>query len=224
MKAKRIFMSLFGVIITAISIGAFKFAAFGVDPFQSFMSGMEALIPIDFGTLYVIVNAVLLLFSLVFDRHYIGIATFINLFLLGYIVDLSLEILERLFPAPDMMIRCSSFLLGFVFLCFGSSFYMTADMGVSTYDAVALVCANKWNLGRFQAVRISTDFLCIVLGIGMFLLSGGAVSSIRTFLGIGTVVAAFCMGPLIDIFNRYIAAPLLSSDSLSDKRSGGVLR
>ena len=80
MKSKRIIMSLVGVIITAISIGAFKYAAFGVDPFQSFMSGIDTLIPIDFGTLYVIVNAVLLLFALIFDLHYIGIATFINLF------------------------------------------------------------------------------------------------------------------------------------------------
>lgn len=73
MKSKRIIMSLVGVIITAISIGAFKYAAFGVDPFQSFMSGIDTLIPIDFGTLYVVVNAILLLFALVFDRHYIGI-------------------------------------------------------------------------------------------------------------------------------------------------------
>ena len=72
-------MSLFGVIICAISVGIFKLAAFGVDPFQAFMSGMDQLIPIEFGTLYVIVNAILLLFSLIADRHNIGIATFINL-------------------------------------------------------------------------------------------------------------------------------------------------
>ena len=91
-------MSLVGVIITAISIGAFKYAAFGVDPFQSFMSGIDTLIPIDFGTLYVVVNAILLLFALVFDRHYIGIATFLNLFLLGYVVEFSQNMLFLLFP------------------------------------------------------------------------------------------------------------------------------
>ena len=80
---RRILMSATGVMITAISVGAFKFASFGVDPFQSFMCGVDACFPIDFGTLYVIVNALLLIFSLVFDRHYIGIATFINLFFLG---------------------------------------------------------------------------------------------------------------------------------------------
>ena len=58
---KRIAMSLFGVIICAISVGIFKIAALGVDPFQSFMAGLDALVPIEFGNLYVISNAVLLL-------------------------------------------------------------------------------------------------------------------------------------------------------------------
>ena len=81
-------MSLSGVIVCAISVGIFKLAAFGVDPFQAFMSGIDQLIPIDFGTLYVIVNACLLVFALLFDRHYIGLATFINLFLLGFTLAL----------------------------------------------------------------------------------------------------------------------------------------
>ena len=79
-------MSLIGVFITALSIGTFKFAAFGVDPFQSLMAGIDSLFPLSFGTLYVIVNTLLLLFALIFDRHYIGIATMINLFLLSYLV------------------------------------------------------------------------------------------------------------------------------------------
>ena len=79
-KTKRILMSLGGVIVCAISVGIFKIAALGVDPFQSLMSGLDKLIPIPFGTLYVIVNVILLSFSLIADRHYIGIATFINLF------------------------------------------------------------------------------------------------------------------------------------------------
>ena len=85
MLKRRIAMSLFGVIICAIAVGIFKIAALGVDPSQSLMSGLDKLIPIKFGTLYVIVNAILLIFSLIADRHNIGIATFINLFLLGYI-------------------------------------------------------------------------------------------------------------------------------------------
>ena len=209
MKARKIGMSLVGVLITAISIGAFKFASFGVDPFQSFMSGIDALIPIDFGTLYVLVNAVLLIFALIFDRHYIGIATFLNLFLLGYVVDFTQSVLEVLFPAPSVLLRAAFFLFGFVFLCFGSSLYMTADIGVSTYDAIALICVHRWKLGKFRIIRIATDFLCILFGIGMYLLAGGTANGLTSFLGIGTILTAFCMGPMIDLFNRSVAVPIL---------------
>ena len=212
MNARRTAMSLAGVLVTAISIGAFKFASFGVDPFQSFMSGIDILIPIDFGTLYVIVNAVLLIFALVFDRHYIGIATFINLFLLGYVVDCSQTVIEVLFPAPTILMRVAFFLFGFVFLCFGSSLYMTADMGVSTYDAIALICVHRWKLGKFRIIRIATDFLCILFGIGMYLLAGGTANELTSFLGIGTILTAFCMGPLIDLFNRSVAVPILGHE------------
>lgn len=63
-QKRRIGMSLFGVIICAISVGIFKIAALGVDPFQSLMSGLDKMIPIGFGTLYMLVNMVLLIFNL----------------------------------------------------------------------------------------------------------------------------------------------------------------
>ena len=206
---KRIGMSLFGVIICAISVGIFKIAALGVDPFQSFMAGLDALVPIQFGTLYVIANAVLLLFALIFDRHYIGIATFINLFLLGYITQFTYEFLQTVIVNPSMVIRVLCLVIGVVIICFGSAFYMTADLGVSTYDAVALIIVNTWKKGKFQYVRIITDLVCVALGITLFLLAGGAVLQIPTIVGIGTIITAFFMGPLIEFFNVHVARPIL---------------
>ena len=203
-------MSLIGVFITALSIGTFKFAAFGVDPFQSLMAGIDSLFPLSFGTLYVIVNTLLLLFALIFDRHYIGIATMINLFLLGYLVDFLQSILAALFPTPTFIVRGVSFLFGFIFLCFGSSLYMTADLGVSTYDAIALILSNRWNLGRFRIVRIISDFLCILTGAFMLYVSRGDLTGIIAYIGLGTILTAFCMGPLIDLFNRTISQKLLT--------------
>ena len=213
---RRILMSAAGVMITALSVGAFKFAAFGVDPFQSFMCGVDACVPIDFGTLYVIVNALFLIFSLVFDRHYIGIATFINLFFLGYVVSFSQNTLEALFPSAPMIVRTVSFLLGFLFLCLGSSLYMTADLGVSTYDAVALILSEKFKIGRFHYVRITTDIICILLGIALFLLSGSSIAAVTSFVGIGTILTAFCMGPLISFFNRKLSSKLLGHNPPKD--------
>jgi len=209
---KRILMSLFGVIICAISVGVFKIAALGVDPFQSFMAGLDKLIPLDFGLLYIIVNALLLIFAFVFDRHYIGIATFINLFLLGYITQFSYQFLQTVIVEPSIFVRAACLVVGVVVICFGSAFYMTADLGVSTYDAVALIIVNTWKKGKFQYVRIITDIVCVILGAALFVLGGGKISAIPTIAGIGTIITAFFMGPLIEFFNVHVARPILAKE------------
>ena len=209
---KRIGMSLFGVITCAVSVGIFKIAALGVDPFQSFMAGLDYLVPIKFGTLYVIANAVMLLFALIFDRHYIGIATFINLFLLGYITQFTYEFLGTVIVKPGIAVRVCCLIIGVVILCFGSAFYMTADLGVSTYDAVALIIVNTWKKGKFQYVRIMTDLVCIAIGIVLFLLAGGQIRQIPTIVGVGTIITAFFMGPLIEFFNVHITRPFLAKE------------
>ncbi len=205
-------MSLFGVVICAISVGIFKIAALGVDPFQSFMAGLDEVIPISFGTLYVIVNALLLIFSIVVDRHNIGIATFINLFLLGYITEFTYKMLQKVFVDPSMITRLLCLVIAVVIICFGSAFYMTADLGVSTYDAVAIVMSRKWKLGKFKYIRIATDLVCVILGVVLFLLGGKSFGEVYTIVGIGTIITAFFMGPLIEAFNDKFARPFLNKN------------
>ena len=217
MKTRRILMSLCGVIICAVSVGIFKIAALGVDPFQSLMSGLDKLIPISFGTLYVIVNLLLLTFSLVVDRHNIGIATFINLFLLGYITEFTYEFLQTVIVNPSVPVRLLCLLIGIVIICFGSALYMTADLGVSTYDAVAIVLSGKWNLAKFQYCRIGTDLVCVVTGVVLFLIAGGTFGQIPTIAGIGTIITAFFMGPLIELFNVKVAKPMLKGKKEAEK-------
>jgi len=214
---KRIAMSLFGVIICAISVGIFKIAALGVDPFQSFMAGLDLMIPIKFGHLYLITNAVMLLFALIFDRHYIGIATFINLFLLGYITQFTFEFLQKIIVDPSIVIRIICLVVGVVIICFGSAFYMTADLGVSTYDAIALIISKTWKKGKFQYIRIITDLMCVLIGCALFLLAGGKLGEIPTIAGVGTIITAFFMGPLIEFFNVHIARPFLNGKDEKDK-------
>ncbi len=204
-------MSVLGVVICGLSVGMFKHAAFGVDPFQALMSGLDAVIPIRFGTLYVIVNLLLLSFSLVMDRRKIGLATFINLFLLGYIVEFSQGVCQRLLPAPGMAVRAALFLPALVILSLASALYITADLGVSTYDAVALVWSERQKRIPFQFCRILTDSVCVIAGAVLCLFSGMSFAQIFGVVGIGTVITAFFMGPMIAFFNRHVAQPMLGN-------------
>ena len=203
---KRILMSAIGVIICGVSVGMFKHASLGVDPFQSLMSGLDAVIPIYFGTLYVLVNLVLLLFALILDRRKIGLATLINLFLLGYIAQFSQGVCARLLPEPSLPVRLGLLSVAIVIMCLASAFYFTANLGVSTYDAVSLIWSEKQERIPFQYCRIICDFICVLLGA--VLCKAGNVEVLGV-IGIGTIITAFFMGPMIEFFNRRVARPFL---------------
>ena len=209
LQKKRIIMSIAGVILCGISVGMFKHAALGVDPFQTLMSGLDAVIPIRFGTLYVLVNLILLSAALLLDRRKIGLATFINLFLLGYIVEWSQAVCVMLLPGLSGPGRIVLLAAAIILLCLSSSLYFTADLGVSTYDAVALIWSQRQKRIPFSICRISTDLICVVLGVLLCRLAGMSWAEVAGSVGIGTVITAFFMGPLITWFNRNVSDPLL---------------
>ena len=207
---KRILMTTIGVLISAISVGFFKIAAFGVDPFQCLVAGINTVIPIPFGILYMLLNIFLLIFDFFADKSYIGIATFINLFLFGYMVQFSYTILQLLFPVASFPLRIGFLIIGVVFMSFASSLYYTSNLGVSTYDAVPLIISNKWKLIKFQYYKIICDLCCIAIGVFCHAISQGNFSKISSIAGIGTVITAFFMGPLIEFFNVHISRPWLN--------------
>ena len=205
---RRIVLALAGMIIAGISIGFFKRAFFGVDPFQCLCNGLNRVIRIGFGTLYMLINAALLIAVFFLDRHYIGISTFINLFLLGYIAEFSENILARVFGDLGIWGRILFLIIGIVITCIAAALYYTADLGVSAYDAIPLHISDRKPklFGRvlpFRVIRIISDLICVGVGLALGFPAG-----------IGTVVTALFMGPLITFFRKTISDPLLAKGTV----------
>lgn len=78
------------------------------------------------------------------------------------------------------------------------------------YDAVSLIIANTWKVWEFRYCRIISDVVCVVLGTALYLLSGGNFAGLTAMVGVGTIITAFFMGPLIEYFNVHVARPFLN--------------
>lgn len=193
---KRLIMCIAGVFLSGVAAGTFGFTAFGMDPFQVFAHGLWGLTPISYGTFYVILNGILLLFMFFFNKRMIGLGTIINLFALGYVVEYTDVLLGKAFPSPGLVLRVVLMLFALVLASFAASLYFVADMGVSAYDWIALTISERkgW---AFRAVRVTTDFICVLVG-----------GLLRATVGVGTVLTAFCMGPVIQFFNERVSMPL----------------
>lgn len=196
-KTRRILMTVFGVLICGFSVSMFDFSNMGLDPFQVFAHGIWKHQPLDFGTFYMIINLIMLVAIFFLSRKKIGLGTVINIFLLGYVVDFFSKLWGNIILNPSIFLKILFLLMGIVIMCFASALYFTADMGVSTYDAVALILSERQSKIKFQYCRIGTDLVCTIIGF-----------SLGATIGVGTLVTAFFMGPLIAYFNKTVAIPL----------------
>lgn len=207
-RTKRIGMTVLGVLLCGLAVGPFQFADFGMDPFQVFAHGLATLAPIGFGTFYTLLNLVILVIIFFLDRKKIGLGTVINMFLVGYMADFSFWGLGKLFPNPGIGVKIILLLVGIVVMCFSSALYFTANLGVSTYDAVAIYWSEHSRV-KFQYCRIITDFLCVAVGALL-----GATA------GVGTIITAFFMGPIIAFFRRTVSEPCLYGRGNIPDRTG----
>ncbi|MCD8335353.1 MAG: hypothetical protein LUC35_08495 [Clostridiales bacterium] len=215
---RRLIMSLVGVCICGVAVGFFNAAVFGVDPFQCFAQGLHnqfQFIPVfaSYGTFYAAANLVLLVIDFFLERHYIGLATFLNMFFVGYLVTFSEWCIDLVVPEPGLPARVVLLIIGIFLCCLASALYYTADLGVSTYDAIPLFITDckpqvAGKVVPFRFIRIVSDLICVIIGYAC-----GAV------VGIGTVITAFFMGPLIEVLKKSIAIPLLYGKQTTDTPS-----
>lgn len=200
---KRILMTTLGVLLGGFAVGFFNVSGFGADPFQVFVQGINNYSPLDFGTTYFIVNALELILVFFMDKKKIGLGTVINICLLGYVVDFSESTLRNIVGCgaanPSMLIRVIFLLIGIVIISLSAAIYFVPQMGVSTHDAISLYISEKQSKVKFQYCRIINDVIDVVIGVLL-----GAK------FGVGTLVAAFGMGPLIAFFRRTVAEPMLN--------------
>ena len=55
----------------------------------------------------------------------------------------------------------------------------------------------------------SNRFISVLIGVVLLLISGKNITEIFGSVGVGTIITAFFMGPLITFFNVHVAQPIL---------------
>ena len=199
---KRVLMMLIGNVILGMGAGMLRAADFGVDPYQCFVLGIDNVLKLGYGTTFVAVNAVFLVLMLIFARKMLNVGTLVNMFLLGYIIDFSCSFLLTLTPSPIVAVRVIYFIVSILLITFASAVIYTADMGVSTYDWIALKTAEVQKKVSFKWCRVGTDLVCVIVGLVFSIIPG-----------VGTIVTAFLLGPLVSFFRTYCSEPFLYGKS-----------
>lgn len=203
----QIIMISAGIIFLSTSVALQKVSGLGMDPDSMFVFGLTRVLQIPYAAVFFTWNGLLTLAVLKWKRELIGIGTLIALFCSGWITEIILFILNYFLGTdPGIIIRIITFGCSLILLAFASALCYTANLGVSPYDAQSLLVAEKLSVS-YRVTRVASDIGCIAAG---YLL--GEV------FGPATIIYAFCMGPFIWFFQKYVTNPLL----IKLKKAGGM--
>lgn len=213
---KRAVLSFISIIIMGFGISLFSVSGFGVDPFTSMNMNVASTLGIGFGTYQLIVNMIILLYVLIVaHRGLIGIGTVVNMVGSGYACEFFQSVIQ---PAVEnhytLAVRIPLLAAGIVTLCFASSLFFTANVGVGPYDALGFMLSRGTKL-KYKWARVCTDVTVVLIGLvvsgGLTAALSGNFAGIKN-IGIGTVITAFCMGPLVNAFNKSVSAKIFNVD------------
>lgn len=181
---ERVLQLLVGLFLYGFALALMIRGAIGVAPWDVLALGVVNHLPLGYGTVTVVVSVAVLLLWIPL-RQRLGIGTLLNTFLVGPSADIGLLILP---PVPNVWVGAAVFAAGLVLLAIATGLYIAADFGPGPRDGLMTGLVRVTRLPIWLARTIIEGS---VLGIGFLL--GGPV-------GVGTVLFAFGVGPLIGIF------------------------
>ena len=178
---RRLTQLAFGLLLYGASMGMMIEATLGLDPWDVLHAGLAEQTGWSFGTIVIVVGfAVLLLWIPL--RQMPGLGTVANAVVIGVATDATLALIG---PPDALAARLAMLLGGVVLNGLAGALYIGSQLGPGPRDGLMTGLVRRTGLS-VRLVRTSLEVL--VLAVGWLL--GGAV-------GLGTVVYALAIGPLV---------------------------
>lgn len=178
---RRLVALFAGLWLYGFSMAVMIRAAVGLDPWDVFHQGVTRHVPMSFGTVTIVTGAVVLL-AWIPLRQRPGFGTLSNVVLVGVSVDVGLWLLPEWESLP---VRLGAMMLAVVLNALASVLYIGAGLGPGPRDGLMTGLVRRTGLS-VRLVRTTIEVSVLITG---WLLGGG--------VGLGTVVYAVAIGPLI---------------------------
>lgn len=181
---RRLSQLMVGLVLYGASMAMMVQSFLGLDPWDVFHFGVARILPLSFGMVVIVVGLLLLLLWIPL-RQMPGLGTVANAIVIGLATDATLAVLDR----PEALAPRIGLMVGGVVLNgLAGALYIGAQLGPGPRDGLMTGLVRR--TGRsVRLVRTSIELTVLTVG---FLL-GGTV-------GIGTVVYALAIGPLLQLF------------------------
>lgn len=181
--SRRLVQLIIGLTFFGIGIGLMLRSGLGLPPWDVFHQGLAAQIGLTVGIWSILVSFVVLAFWIPLRERY-GIGTLLNAIVVGAMIDVTTAVVPE---APNTWWAAGMMLVGILLIAVTSGMYIGANLGPGPRDGLMTAIVRRGP--SIRLTRVIMEVTVLIIGV----LLGG------TF-GIGTILYALLMGPLVQIF------------------------
>ena len=189
---RRLSQLMVGLVLYGWSMAMLVRSGLGLDPWDVFHQGLTHHVPLSFGQVTIAVGALVLLLWIPL-RQRPGIGTVLNVFVIGIAADIGLAVMPDVTALLGQVAMLAG---GVVFNGLAGALYVGARLGPGPRDGL-WVALTKRTGHSIRLVRTVLEVTIVAIGW----LLGGVV-------GIGTVVYAVAIGPLVQLFMPWVEVRL----------------
>ncbi|MEZ2602119.1 membrane protein YczE [Kluyvera intermedia] len=188
---RRLIQLYFGLMLYGVSTAVYVRANLGADPWNVFHLGVAGLTSVNLGVVMILTGAAVLLLWIPL-RQRPGLGTISNVIVLGLAADATLALMP---PLESLWLRGLMLGLAVILNALATGMYIGAGFGAGPRDGLmtGIHARTGWSV---RWIRMAIELSVLVIGT----LLGG------TF-GIGTVIYALAIGPLIQICLPWFQLP-----------------
>lgn len=183
---------LFGLVLFGLGLAFMVVADLGLAPWEVLHQGISRRTGIPIGTVGIITGLLVLVAWIPLGER-IGVGTIANVILIGVVIDLTLLVLPE--QLDQLIMRWAALMGGLLLVAIGSGYYIGAGLGPGPRDGL-MTGLNRRTGYPIGAVRAVLEVAVLIAGW----LLGGTV-------GIGTVLFAFGIGPMVQFFLNRLSLP-----------------
>ncbi|GAA1628310.1 YczE/YyaS/YitT family protein [Actinoplanes couchii] len=198
---RRVVQLFVGLVLYGVSMALMIESGLGLNPWDVFHQGVSEVTGISFGVVVLLTGIPVLLLWIPL-RQKPGVGTVANLVVVGFAADAALRLLP---PGESLPARIGLLAGGILLNGFATGLYIGSRMGPGPRDGLMTGIVGRFPRLSIRVVRTGIELF--VLGVGWML--GG------TF-GVGTIVYAVAIGPLVHLFLPRLTVPAPARSDLPD--------
>jgi uncharacterized membrane protein YczE len=185
--ARRLIQLGVGLVVMGVGVTALKRSQLGLSPWDALHDGIGRHTGVDLGIISILVGIPILVLWVPL-RQRPGPGTVANVLLVGWVAH---ALLPHWSPARSGPAQVGLLALGLALFALGQGLYLSADLGPGPRDGLMTGLSRRfgWSI---RVARTAVEATALLIAVGL----GGS-------LGLGTVIFAATMGPMVQVTMRW---------------------